>query len=487
MNPFTGLVPQPLWEYFSEICAIPRLSKHENLIIEYLLDFARINLLEAEKDKTGNVIIRKPATPGFEHLKILILQSHLDMVGEKEQVTAHDFMQDPINPVRNKEWITASDTTLGADDGIGIAAQMLILSDSSLEHGQIECLFTVDEESGMTGAKYLEPEFLSGKILLNLDSEDWGELFIGCAGGIDTLGYFEFRLVKTEKDSKAFRISASGLKGGHSGDEIHKSPGNAIKIINSLLTRAGNECGMAVSYFDGGNLRNAIPREAYAEFIIPSNKLTDFSKIYPAQEALINNELKDFEPGLMMTLEEISLPQEIIQTEQQSGLLQSLSDCPHGVIKWSTTLDNLVETSTNLASVKFSGRNHAVVTTSQRSSVDSAKWDIAERVAACFKQAGAKTEHTGGYPGWTPNMDSEILRITSGTYKELFENEPIVRAIHAGLECGLILEKYPDLDIVSLGPTIKGAHTPRERLHIESTEKFWRLLVELLKRIPPES
>ena len=487
MEPFTGLYPKKFWDYFGEICTIPRLSKNEDLIISYLIEFARLNHLEYQKDDTGNVLIRKPASQGYEHIKAVILQSHLDMVGEKDGESSHDFLQDPISPVRNGEWITASGTTLGADDGVGIAAQLMILTDNSLEHGPVECLFTVDEESGMTGAKHLEPGFIKGKILLNLDSEDWGELFIGCAGGIDTMGHFQFQLRKPEKNSKAFRILVSGLSGGHSGDEIHKSPGNAIKIVNQILFNTGNEYRLALAKLEGGNLRNAIPREAFAECTIPSNGLQDFTKAYAVQEAIIKNELKDFEPGLLLKLEDISLPDKVLQTEEQLRFLQALHDCPHGVIKWSATLDNLVETSTNLASVKFNERNQAVVTTSQRSSVKSAKLDIAERVSACFKKAGAEIDYTDGYPGWTPNRDSEILRIVSGTYRKIFEKEPLVRAIHAGLECGLILEKYPDLDMVSFGPTIEGAHTPGERLHIESTEMFWRFLIEVLKRIPPDA
>jgi dipeptidase D len=487
MEHFTGLVPPTLWKYFSEILSIPRLSGHEDQVIGYLLEFARRNHLDARKDKTGNVVIRKPATPGFESLQTVILQSHLDMVGEKEPQSSHDFLRDPIKPVRKGGWITATSTTLGADDGIGIAAQMMILTEDSLEHGRIECLFTVDEESGMTGAKNLEPDFLKGSILLNLDSEDWGELFIGCAGGIDTLGTFRFELSQPDPNAGAFRLSVYGLRGGHSGDEIHKSPGNAIKIVNTILLKAGMECGLELAVFEGGNLRNAIPREAHAVFTIPFKKIQEFTKAYAVQEASILNDLKEFESGITLKLEETSLPELVLQSGAQSRFLQALDDCPHGVVKWSATLDNLVETSTNLASVKFTGANQALVTTSQRSSVESAKMDISKRVAACLEQGGARTEHSDGYPGWAPNTDSRILRIVSETYRELFGDEPLARAIHAGLECGLILQKYPGLDMISFGPTIKGAHTPRERLHIESTERFWKLLVKVLKKIPQES
>jgi dipeptidase D len=486
MNTISGLYPQMLWKYFIEISSIPRLSRNEGMISEYLMEFARELGLEYSKDETGNIIICKPATEGYQDRKTVILQSHLDMVGEKEQNSGHDFKSDPIKPVRDGEWITASGTTLGADDGIGIAAQMMVLSDNSIEHGPIECLFTMDEESGMTGAKGLKSGSLRGSILLNLDSEDWGELFIGCAGGIDTLGYFNFDVSKPGNEYSGYRISVSGLNGGHSGDEIHKSPGNSIKILSRILINAGLTNGLLLCNMDGGNLRNAIPREANAEFYIPRDKLKKFHDAFIAEKTIIHAELEEFESGLTIELEETKPGDKVIQADQQNSFLRTLNECPHGVISWSSSIDSLVETSTNLASVKFTDPGKAIVTSSQRSSVESAKNQIAERIATCFRQGGAKTEHTDGYPGWTPNTDSEILKIVSLTYQRLFDQDPIVRAIHAGLECGLILEKFPDLDMVSFGPTIKGAHTPTERLHIESTGKFWDLLIEVLKSIPKQ-
>jgi len=486
MDAFSGLHPATLWNYFAEICTIPRLSKDEGRIIEYLLNFAREQDLKHERDSTGNIIIRKPASKGFEHLKTVILQSHLDMVGEKEQESRHDFSRDPIAPILDGAWIKASGTTLGADDGIGIAAQMMVLSERSLEHGPMECLFTVDEESGMTGAKELDPRFMKGSILLNLDSEDWGELFIGCAGGVDTIGDYSFALQDPGKYTLAFKISISGLRGGHSGDEIHKSPGNAIKIMTTLLISAGRKHEMSISKFEGGNLRNAIPREAQAEICIPVEKFQGFAKIFTAEKSRITKELTEYEPDLRIKLEETAMPDAVLQMDQQFSFLEALENCPHGVIKWSPDIDNLVETSTNLASVKFNGPDKAQVVTSQRSSVDLAKNEIAREVAECLSKGGAETRHTDGYPGWTPDTGSEILNIVSDSYEELFGGKPVVRAIHAGLECGLILEKYPGLDMVSFGPTIKGAHTPVERLHINSTEKFWQLLTEVLKNIPPK-
>ena len=472
-----------LWEYFEQICQIPRPSKSEERIIGYVLDFAKRNKLEALTDDVGNILIRKPASPGLENCKTVILQSHLDMVGEKDPASAHDFSKDPIIPVRDGEWIHASDTTLGADDGIGIAAQMVILEDRNIIHGPLECLFTVDEESGMTGAKNLKAGFMRGKILLNLDSEDEGELFIGCAGGIDTLASYRFNLERPEKKSRAFRVSVKGLKGGHSGDEIHKSPGNSIKVLNRFLLDASQKHGLRLALFDGGNMRNAIPRDAFAIFTLPGRECSGLEDFFREFVNAITAELKDHEPGMQWRIEDAELPGQVLSADQQMKFMEAISCCPHGVVNWSPALEGLVETSTNLASVKFPDKKHAVVTTSQRSSVESEKEKIADRVGRCLKVGSGVIDHSDGYPGWTPDTDSEILNITRLAYLDLFGVEPVVRAIHAGLECGLILEKYPDLDMLSFGPTIRGAHTPTERIHIESTEKFWKLLLEVLTRI----
>ncbi len=487
MNSLSDLDNALLWKYFEDICRIPRLSRNEDQMIDFLLAFAHEHKLPAKKDETGNILISKPASPGMENRKTVILQSHMDMVGEKEQDSPHDFNKDPIVPIVDGVWISANGTTLGADDGIGIAAQMLILSDQNLEHGPIECLFTVDEESGMTGAQNLKPGFMTGKILINLDSEDEGELFIGCAGGIDTIGSFKYNTKKPEEGSSAYKMSVGGLKGGHSGDEIHKSPGNAIKILNRFLWNAGKNFRLALSIFDGGNLRNAIPREAFALFTIPAALVEEFEEYYQKYTGDLHQELKDFEPDLSFHLSRTELPETILTPKKQLGLIRALYACPHGVITWSPTLTGLVETSTNLASVKFKEPGRIVVTSSQRSSVDTAKKDISDRVASCFALGGAKIEHSDGYPGWTPNPESEILNITKDVYTGLFGQEPVVRAIHAGLECGLILEKYPNLDMLSFGPTIKGAHTPSERINIRTTGKFWKLLTEVLERIPERS
>ncbi|MCK4663144.1 MAG: aminoacyl-histidine dipeptidase [Bacteroidales bacterium] len=478
------LEPKIVWEYFEEICQVPRPSKKEDKIIKFLLDFGKKHNLETKRDNIGNVLIKKPAAKGKENLKTVTLQSHMDMVCEKNSDTVHDFDNDPIVPYIDGEWVKAKDTTLGADDGIGIAAQMAVLTANNIEHGPIECLFTIDEETGLTGAFALEPNFLDGKILLNLDSEDEGELFIGCSGGIDTLATFFYKKKKVHKNLIAFKVSITGLKGGHSGDEINKGLGNSNKILNRFLWNSSNLFKIKLSYFDGGNLRNAIAREAFAIVTIKPKYKEEFIKYFELYSKDIKNELKVTEPGLALSIEETELPKFLINKKVQENLLNSLYACPHGVIEMSREIDGLVETSTNLASVKFIEGNKIFVTTSQRSSVDSAKYDIANMVESVFRLAGAKIKHSDGYPGWEPNTNSEILKISENAYIKLFNQKPVVRAIHAGLECGLFLEKYPDMDMISFGPTLRAVHSPDEKINIETVQKFWDLLIEILRNTP---
>ena len=469
--------------FFHEILQIPRASKKEEKIIQYLVDFAKHHQLPYKQDEAGNLLISKPAGKGKEKIKTVVLQSHVDMVCEKNSDIKHDFDKDPIQAFVDGEWVKARGTTLGADDGIGIAAQLAVLASNEIEHGPIECLFTVDEETGLTGAFELQKGFFEGKILINLDSEDEGELFIGCAGGTDTVATFQFQKEKPGKDVISFKLIVSGLKGGHSGDDIHKGLGNSNKILNRFLWTLNQKTGLRLSAFDGGNLHNAIPREAYAVFTIDEDKNVETGDLFQTYTKDIKREFSVTEPGLNLSLEKVDLPEYVIDSKTQAALLNSLYACPHGVIAWSQTIPGMVETSTNLASVKMKG-NQIEVSTSQRSSIESSKWDIAYMVEATFLLAGASVTHGKGYPGWAPDKNSEILRITETAYEKLFNTKPIVRAIHAGLECGLFLEKYPDLDMISFGPTIKGAHSPDERLHIESNIKFWDLLIEVLRKIP---
>ena len=484
MKELENLQPTEVWKYFSEILEIPRPSKKEEKIIEYLLNFAQEQKLEALKDDAGNVLIRKPATKGMEDRASVILQSHVDMVCEKNSDVEHDFDADPINAFIDGEWVTAKGTTLGADDGIGIAAQLAILASTTIKHGPIECLFTVDEETGLTGAFELKPNFFKSQILLNLDSEDEGELFIGCAGGIDTVITFAFETEKVPSDFEAFQIAVTGLKGGHSGDDIDKGLGNSIKIINRFLWKGTNKYDLRISSIDGGNLRNAIPREAFATFVIHKDDVKSMKEMFEGFHDDVISEYQTVEPKLSIKLKPAEMPQWVIDEPTQYDLLNALYACPHGVIAMSKQISGLVETSTNLAAIKIIQDNQILVTTSQRSSIDSSRADIANMVESVFRLANANVVHTGGYPGWAPNTNSEILNITKKSYKNLFSVEPIVRAIHAGLECGLFLEKYPTLDMISFGPTIKGAHSPDERINIETTDKFWKLLLDVLENIP---
>jgi len=484
MSKFGNIEPKDIWMYFEEILTIPRPSKKETAIIKYLQDFAAKHNLAVKTDEAGNVLISKPSYPGYENLQPVVLQSHMDMVCEKNSDVTHNFNTDPIEAYIDGEWIKAKGTTLGADDGIGIAAQLALLASKEIKHGPLECLFTVDEETGLTGAFEMKEGFFNSKILLNLDSEDEGELFIGCAGGMDTVATFAYDSEKVPTDSVALKVTVKGLTGGHSGDDIDKNRGNSIKIINRFLWKGTHKYDLRLSQLDGGNLRNAIPREAFAVITVHKDDKVEMLKEFEKLREDIYSEIKDVEPNLAIVFENAELPSFVIDEPTHYDLLNSLYACPHGVIAMSRQLKGLVETSTNLASVKFIQDNQILVTTSQRSSVDSAKVDISNMVESVFRLANANIQHSDGYPGWAPNTNSKILQITKDSYTKLFGVEPIVRAIHAGLECGLFLEKYPQLDMISFGPTIRGAHSPDERLSIPTTQKFWNLLLDVLVNIP---
>lgn len=484
MKSIKDLQPKAIWAYFDEICKIPRPSGKEERIIDYLMEFAKRNKLEAKKDKTGNVLIKKAAHTNFENKKLVCLQSHVDMVCEKNSSTSHDFENDPIETVIDNNWVKANGTTLGADNGIGIAAQLAILENKEVEHGPLECLFTVDEEIGLKGAFNIESRFFDSKILINLDSEDEGELFIGSAGGINTIARIKIKTSKIPKDYILFKIILTGLAGGHSGGDIDKGRGNSIKILNRFLWTAPKKLKIRIVKFEGGNLPNAIPREAYAIISIPRKNELILKEHLNQYIIAIKNELAITEPNIKIHITSVKMPQQALSKKSQSKLLNSLYACPDGVIAMSRTVKGLVETSTNLASVKFESKNEIKITTSQRSSLESSKNNIANAVRSVFNMVNAKVEHVNGYPGWNPNMKSEILQITKKAYKEKFGTSARVKAIHAGLECGLFRDKYEHLDIISFGPTIKGAHSPDEKVDILSTKKFWDLLIEVLKNIP---
>ncbi len=478
------LKPSGIWNYFREITLVPRPSKKEEQIIKYLVAFAERNQMKYNVDKMGNVVIYKPATPGYENRQTIVLQSHVDMVCEKNSDKAFDFDHDPIEVKIENGWVKANGTTLGADDGIGMACQLAILADDTVKHGPIECLFTIDEETGLTGAFELDPHLLEGRILLNLDSEDEGELFIGCAGGKDTVAKLPYATEAVRPGFNALEISISGLKGGHSGDDIHRGLGNANKILTRLLWEADRKHGIRLASFEGGNLRNAIAREAKAILYVETQKQDELIETLKNLSAEIRKEYHIADAGLNIEFVAADkAPELVLDENSQFKLLSSLYACPHGVIAYSQTIPGFVDTSTNLASVRMKD-NHFLIATSQRSSAESAKLDIANMVRMVFELAGAEVTQGNGYPGWTPNPDSKIREITETAYNQLFNMAPKVKAIHAGLECGIIGDKYPGMDMISFGPTIKGAHSPDERIEIASVHKFWDLTLEVLKSAP---
>ena len=472
-----------VFSIFHEICKIPRESGHEENIIAYLEQFAASRGLNCQKDKAGNVLITKPGTQGMENAPTVILQSHSDMVCEKNSGIEHDFRKDPIKVTEENGWLIAKETTLGADCGIGVAAQLAILDSDTLVHGPIEALFTTEEETGLTGAKSLEPGFLKGSILINLDSEDEGELFIGCAGGIDTTGRFRYGTKRCRAGLKFMKFGIFGATGGHSGDDIEKNRANANQIILRFLYEAYSRFEIYLCEIDGGNKRNAIAREAFAVIGVDPSDADGVAEIFERIVSEVKTEHAVSDPELFGKTGNSTPYEECIDNETFPKLLCALYAMPHGVLAMSQDIPGFVETSTNLASIKMESEGVIKVATSQRSSITSARNNAAKRIEAILKLAGADVTHETDYPGWKPNPDSKILKITESTYKELFPNKPVVRAIHAGLECGILIDKFPHLDIISFGPTVKGAHAPGEKLEIASVEKFWRLLVEVLKKL----
>jgi dipeptidase D len=476
------LEPCSVFRFFDEICRIPRPSKKEGNIIAYLQNFGQSRGLETITDVAGNVLIRKPATVGKEQSKTIVLQAHMDMVCEKNANVEHDFLKDAIKTYIDGDWIRARGTTLGADNGIGIAAILAVLDANNLEHGNIEALFTVDEETGLTGAFALSSDLLKGEILINLDSEDDGELFIGCAGGCDTLATFDYEEESGDEKMFFFTVNVSGLLGGHSGDDIDKGRANANKLLVEYLARIAEKTTLRISYIDGGNLRNAIAREAWVIAAVPFSYKETLRVEFNHFLAEVEERFCDVEPNLSMTLQSESPQKKVIDIETSKALLTALLNCPHGVMAMSESMPDLVETSTNLASIKMlSGK--ITISTSQRSSLESAKNALAKEVENIFVENGAIVTHSDGYPGWNPNTNSKIVHLTAETYERLFGEKARIRAIHAGLECGLFAEKYPHLDMISFGPTMRGVHSPDERLSITATQRFWQLLIEVLKQI----
>ena len=477
------LQPSLVWTAFDEITKVPRPSRQEDQIREYLLNYAKKHNITAKTDEVGNVVMSKPATPGREKAPVVVLQAHMDMVAEKNSDVDHDFMKDPIQTYIDGDWVKAKGTTLGADNGIGMAAALAALTDAEIEHGPLEALFTVNEEIGLEGAENLGEDMITGKILINLDSEDDGEIFIGCAGGIDTTAVFTYKRSFAPDNFSYYKVKVSGLLGGHSGGDIHLGRANANKVIARFIWNCSNKWNIEVCSFQGGNLRNAIPREAEAVFGINEKHREEIAKYLHQYAEDIRNEFKGVEPSMKLEIQKEDKPAYSIDSATSLKLIRALYSAPHGVVSMSKDIEGLVETSTNLAAVKMEDDCKIVVTTSQRSSLESRKNDIAGQVEAHFQLAGAEVAHSDGYPGWAPNVESEIMKISAEAYEELFGVKPQIKAIHAGLECGLFLNKYPHLDMVSFGPTMRDVHSPDEKLLIPTVERFWKHLCLVLKKI----
>lgn len=478
-----NLEPKPLWNKFADLNAVPRPSKKEDRVIQFMKDFGHSLGLETFEDDIRNVIIRKPATPGMENRKALVLQGHLDMVHQKNADTVFDFDTQGIDMYVDGDWVRARGTTLGADNGLGVAMIMAILESKDIVHPAIEALFTIDEETGMTGALNLKGGILRGDILLNMDTEEDDEIDIGCAGGIDVTATRSYREEETPEGSVGYTITVKGLNGGHSGMDIHKGLGNANKIMNRLLFDGFENFGLQVAEIDGGSLRNAIPRESKATVIIAS--MYDEAYVFDMQELIgdIKKEYQTTEPNLTIEITKTDLPKKVMDLGVQEGIIRSLYTAHNGVYRMSADMADLVETSNNVARVIIKD-GQITIGCLTRSSVESSKFDLANALRSAFELCGCEVTLSGSYPGWTPNVKSEILDLLVKIYKKQNNAEPKVVACHAGLECGILGTNYPDMDMISFGPTIHGAHSPDERASIKSSQKFWNFVIEILENIP---
>lgn len=478
-----GLSPKLVWHYFAEICNIPHPSHHEKAIHDYLIAQAEALGVDYTADEAGNVIFRKKATSGMENRKGIILQAHMDMVPQKNGDKTFDFTADPIEAYIDGQWVTANGTTLGADNGIGLAAILAVMASKDIQHGPIEALVTCSEEVGMDGAFGLKKGLLQGDILINLDSETEGELYVGCAGGEDVNVTFTYKDEPVPAGSRAFRLALTGLKGGHSGMEIILERGNANKIMNRFLLGAQAKYALRLASIDGGGLRNAIPRESAAVVTVPSDKAAAFTAAVADYEKLIQTELKGVDDGVSFKATETDLPAALIDAGTQDRLLKSVAACPNGIVRMSPAIPGLVQTSTNLARV-VSSDGKIVLQCMMRSSADSEKDALGDVMKALFSLAGAQTELTGSYSGWNPDPASAILKTMKEEYKAMYGQEPEVMAIHAGLECGILGGTYPNLDMISMGPTIQYPHSPDEKVNIASVGKFWDFLCHVLANAP---
>lgn len=483
MSELSQLSPQPLWDIFAKICSIPHPSYHEEQLAEHILSWAKDKGLHAERDQVGNILLRKPATKGMENRKPVALQAHLDMVPQKNNDTVHDFTKDPIQPWIDGEWVKARGTTLGADNGIGMASALAVLADDSVEHGPLEVLLTMTEEAGMDGAFGLQPGWLQADILINTDSEEEGEIYMGCAGGIDFITTLPLSREAIPAGYQAFNLVLKGLKGGHSGGEIHVGLGNANKLLARFLSDNARSLGLRLVEFSGGTLRNAIPREAFSVVAVAEGQVAAFKQQVESYLATLKNELAAVEKNLTILLEPTTTANTALTRESQDKFISLLNATPNGVIRNSDAVKGVVETSLNVGVVTME-QGKAEIICLIRSLIDSGKDYVVSMLTSLGELAGADIVAKGSYPGWKPDANSPVMHLVRETYQRLFNKTPNIMVIHAGLECGLFKKPYPDMDMVSIGPTITGPHSPDEQVHIESVGQYWVLLTELLKSIP---
>jgi dipeptidase D len=485
-NDVRTLSPKELWNNFADLNAVPRASKKEERVIQFIIDFGKKLGLETNKDEVGNVIIKKPASPGMEHKAIVVLQSHLDMVHQKNGDTNFDFATQGIDMIVADDWVKANGTTLGADNGIGVASIMTLLASKDIPHPPIEALFTIDEETGMTGALGLRGGLLNGKILLNLDTEDDHELTIGCAGGLDVTTNGNYKPAQTPAGVAAFRIGITGLTGGHSGMDIHKGRANSNKLMNAVLFDATNLFDLKIHSIEGGSLRNAIPRESFAEVLVPANDSEAFGKFVTERGLLLKEAHGLTDPNLSLGFQSIDNPSTILEESFQNKILKAIDACPNGVYTMSPDIEGLVQTSNNIARVVVKEGTWSVLCLT-RSSVDDEKMELGNIIRSTLEAIDAKVEFGGTYPGWAPRPEAAIVKLMSDLYKERYNEDAAVNACHAGLECGIIGKNYPGMEMISFGPNIRGAHSPDEKVQVSSVQKYWGFLLETLKRIPAKN
>ncbi|WP_127024935.1 aminoacyl-histidine dipeptidase [Rheinheimera mangrovi] len=486
MSALSSLYPQPLWQWFGQICAIPHPSKHEQALSQHIQQWARDKGLPVVEDKVGNLIIKKKATPGFENRKVVVIQAHLDMVPQKNADKIHDFTTDPIEAYVDGDWVKARGTTLGADNGIGMASALAILGSDDIQHGPLEVLLTIDEEAGMTGAFGVEPGMLDAEILINTDSEQEGEIYMGCAGGVDAEFTVPVQWQNTASGVIAFDLSLTGLKGGHSGVNIHLGRGNANKLLARFLADHATALELAIAGFSGGSLRNAIPREATVSLTVPSAKLAQLQQAVTEFEALLKFELAAVEPALKLSLTEVPTPTQVLTAATQQTLIHLLNLCPNGVMRMSDEVEGVTETSLNMGVI--STKEHSIqVLCLIRSLIDSGRQQVESMLSSLAQLSGTEVKFSGAYPGWKPNPDSPVMAIVRDTYQDIYHKEPVIMVIHAGLECGLFKKPYPDMDMVSIGPTIRFPHGPDEMVNITTVGQYWELLLAVLQRIPQRS